>query len=66
MGLVAVSQLSFESFRIGVVDVEVCEINLSGILSFKPVHDGRQRLAGRSPEGKELDDLRLSRSQDNR
>ncbi len=66
MGLVSVSQLSFERFRIGIVDVEVCEINLSGILCFKPVHDGRQRLAGRSPEREELDELRSSRSQVNR
>ena len=65
MRLIPVSQLSFERFRIRIVDVEVCEINLSGILSFKPVHDGRQRLAGRSPEREELDELRPSRSQDN-
>jgi hypothetical protein len=30
------------------------------------VHDGRQRLAGRSPEREELDELRSSRSQVNR
>ena len=60
MGLVPVSQLSFERFRIGIVDVEVCEINLSGILSFKPVHDGRQRLAGRSPESEELKEHRFA------
>jgi len=65
MGLVPVAQLSFERLRIGIVDVKVCEINLSGILSFKPVHDGRQRLAGRSPEREELEYLWASRSQVN-
>lgn len=66
MGLIPVTQLSFERFCIGIVDVEICKIDLSGILCFKPVHDGRQPLAGRSPEGEELDDLSLSRSQLNR
>lgn len=66
MGLVAVSQFSFEGLCIGIVDVKICEINLSGILSFKPVHDGRQRLAGRSPEREELDHLWPSRSQGDR
>ena len=65
MGLITVSQLPFKRVRIGIVDVDVYEINLSGILCFKPVHDGRQRLAGRSPEGEELEDLRPSRSQAN-
>ncbi len=66
MGLVPVAQLSFERLRIRIVDVEVCEINLSGILSFKPVHDGRQCLAGWSPEREELKEHRLARSQVNR
>lgn len=65
VGLVPVAQLLFERFRIWVVDVEVSKINLSSILCFQPVHDGRQRLAGRSPKGEELKQYRFSQSQDN-
>jgi hypothetical protein len=55
MRLDPVTQLSLERVRTGIVDVEINEVDVFLPLCFEPVHDGRQSLAGRSPESKELD-----------
>ena len=55
MGLVLIAKLPLEGLGPAVVDVEIDKINVIAPFFLKPVHDGRQSLAGRSPEGEELD-----------
>ncbi len=63
VGLDPVAELALEVVIARVVDVQVDEVDLLAVLLFEPVHDGRQSLAGRSPEGEELDQRRLAGGQ---
>jgi hypothetical protein len=62
----AVSELLLEAVVPWIINIEIDEVDLFTVLLFKPVHDGRQSLAGRSPEGEELDKRRASCPQGDR
>ncbi len=55
MRLDPISQFALERVRTWIVDVEINEVDVFLPLCFEPVHDGRQSLAGRSPESEKLD-----------
>jgi len=62
MRLVTVSQVYFKGISGWIVYIQVDEINSVKIFRFKPMHDGRYRSTGRSPECKKFDQLRSSGS----
>jgi len=66
MRLVLIAQRSFELIIHRIVNIKIHEIDLSVVLCLEPVHDGRQRLAGRSPVSEELDQLWRPRGEHHR
>ncbi len=66
MGLVPVSQLALEGRRIWVINIEINESDCACIFCLKPVHDGCDCSAGRSPEGEKLHQNGTSRGQRDR
>jgi hypothetical protein len=60
VGLILVVEHSLELIILAVIDVQINKVNVLVKLSLEPVHDGRQRLAGRSPECEEFDQSRFT------
>lgn len=63
MRLHSIAKLLFEAVVPWIVNIEIDEVDLFTVLLFEPVHDGRQALAGRSPEGEELQQNGLAGAQ---
>jgi hypothetical protein len=63
MRLVEIAKLLLERIGVAVIDIQVNKVDLIAVFSLQPVHDGRQRAAGRSPEGEKFDQLGFSRRQ---
>jgi hypothetical protein len=63
VGLDPVAKLPLEVVIARVIDVKIDEVDVLAVLLFEPMHDGRQSLAGRSPEGEELHQRRLAGGQ---
>ena len=60
MGLVLIVEHALKFISTAVVDVQIDKIDVLIKLSLEPVHDGRQSLAGRSPESEEFDQRGLA------
>ena len=60
MRLVPISQRLFECLGRRVIDIQIDKFDLARIFCLEPMHDGRYRLTGRSPEGEELYELEIS------
>jgi hypothetical protein len=59
----AVMELLLEEVIRRVIDIQVNEIDLPGVFFLNSLDHGRHRQAGATPEGEELDQLRLPRGE---
>ena len=55
MRLIAVAELPLEGVVSRIINIQIYKIDTIPPLLLKPVHDGSQTLAGRSPKGEELE-----------
>ncbi len=59
----AVMELLLEEVRSRVIDIQVNEVDPTGVFFLNSLDHGRHRQAGTAPEGEEFDQLRLPRGE---